>query len=55
MKSLNKSKELWTNMSAKEVENSSYASSCCLNVRISSSIDGGTGGEIKKDEKSERE
>ncbi len=40
MKSLNSSSNLWTNMSAKEVENSNYSSSCCFNVRVSTNKDG---------------
>jgi hypothetical protein len=38
MKSLNKSKELWTNMSVKEVEDSNYNAACCLNARVNASI-----------------
>lgn len=36
MKSLNNSANLWTNMSAKEVEDKNYSSSCCFNVRVNS-------------------
>lgn len=38
MKSLNKSAELWTNMSAKEIENSNYAGQCCFNIKVNSAI-----------------
>jgi len=41
MKSLNKSRELWTNMSAKEVENTQFSAKCCLNVKIDSAIHNG--------------
>lgn len=42
MKSLNKSEELWTNMSAKEVEISSYSASCCFNIKINSNVENQT-------------
>ena len=38
MKPLNKSPELWTNMTAKEVETSNYMSSCCFNIKVSKNI-----------------
>jgi hypothetical protein len=53
MKSLNKSKELWTNMSVKEVENSNYNSSCCLNARVNSEIRSGTETSAKPTERTE--
>jgi hypothetical protein len=34
MKPLNNSDELWTNLSAKEVEIAEYQAACCLNIRI---------------------
>jgi hypothetical protein len=37
-KSLNKSEELWTKMTAKEIEKAQYIASCCLNVRVNSSV-----------------
>jgi hypothetical protein len=48
MKSLNNSKELWSNMSVKEIENSNYNSACCLNARVNSDIQSGAEGNSKK-------
>lgn len=53
MKSLNKSKELWTNMSVKEVEDSNYSAACCLQARINASIQNNVETEKKKVERSE--
>ena len=38
MKSLNSTDKLWTNRSAKDVDMSDYQAACCLNFRVTATV-----------------